>query len=88
MQVTHKFQPNLPGKHCRCGALRDGTSRRCEKCQDRASWYRHNCRRPRRQAPRPAHDKPGLADTSRSRPTAGRPGQRPAVSPPAAHEGR
>ena len=34
----------LPGRHCQCGALRTGNSQRCEKCQARSSWYRHNCR--------------------------------------------
>jgi predicted amidophosphoribosyltransferase len=43
---------NLPRRHCQCGALRAGTSRRCEKCQARADWYRHHCRRPRRPASR------------------------------------
>jgi hypothetical protein len=41
---------NLPGRRCQCGALRVATGRRCEKCQARSSWYRHNCRRPRRAA--------------------------------------
>ena len=45
---------SLPGRHCQCGALRAGNTQRCEKCQARSSWYRHNCRRPRRSAPRPA----------------------------------
>ena len=44
----------LSGRHCQCGALRTGNSQRCEKCQARSSWYRHNCRRPRRSASRPA----------------------------------
>jgi len=43
----------LPGRHCQCGALRAGSSQRCEKCQACSSWYRHNCRRPRRSASRP-----------------------------------
>jgi hypothetical protein len=38
---------NLPGRHCQCGAARIGNSQRCEKCQARSSWRRHNCRRPR-----------------------------------------
>jgi len=46
---------SLPGRHCQCGALRAGNSQRCEKCRARSSWYRHNCRRPRRSASRPAH---------------------------------
>jgi predicted amidophosphoribosyltransferase len=41
---------NLPGRHCPCGALRASNNGRCEKCQARAGWYRHNCRRPRRPA--------------------------------------
>jgi hypothetical protein len=45
---------NLPGRHCQCGAARVGNSQRCEKCQARSSWYRHNCRRPRRSPSRPA----------------------------------
>jgi hypothetical protein len=45
---------SLPGRHCQCGALRPGNGQRCEKCQARSSWYRHNCRRPRRSASRPA----------------------------------
>ena len=61
MQTPRKI--NLPGRHCQCGALRAGNSQRCEKCQARSSWYRHNCRRPRtaphparRQHPRPRAD--------------------------------
>ena len=46
MQTPRKI--NLPGRHCQCGAARVGNSQRCEKCQARSSWYRHNCRRPRR----------------------------------------
>jgi len=46
---------SLPGRHCQCGALRAGNSQRCEKCRACSSWYRHNCRRPRRAASRPAH---------------------------------
>jgi hypothetical protein len=46
---------SLPGRHCRCGALRAGNSQQCAKCQARSGWYRHNCRRrPRRLAFRPA----------------------------------
>jgi hypothetical protein len=45
---------SLPGRHCQCGALRVGISQRCEKCQARSSWYRHNCRHPRHSTPRPA----------------------------------
>jgi hypothetical protein len=41
---------NLPGRRCQCGALLPATGRRCEKCQARSSWYRHNCHRPRRAA--------------------------------------
>ena len=48
MQTPRKI--SLPGRHCQCGALRAGNSQRCEKCQARSSWYRHNCRRPRRSA--------------------------------------
>jgi hypothetical protein len=44
----------MAGRHCQCGALRAGNSHRCEKCQARASWYRHNCRRPRRSTAHPA----------------------------------
>ena len=51
MQTRRKI--SLPGRHCQCGALRAGSSQRCEKCQARSSWYRHNCRRPR-SASRPA----------------------------------
>jgi hypothetical protein len=51
VQTTRKI--SLPGRHCQCGALRGGNSRRCEKCQARTSWYRHSCRRPRRSASRP-----------------------------------
>jgi hypothetical protein len=40
----------LSGRHCQCGALRTGNSQRCEKCQARSSWYRHNCRHLRRAA--------------------------------------
>lgn len=40
----------MAGRHCQCGALRAGNSHWCEKCQARSSWYRHNCRRPRRSA--------------------------------------
>jgi hypothetical protein len=40
----------MAGRHCQCDALRSGNSHRCEKCQARSSWYRHNCRRPRRSA--------------------------------------
>jgi hypothetical protein len=43
-----KIRSSLPGRHCKCGALRAGNDKRCEKCQARAGWYRHNCRRPRR----------------------------------------
>ena len=50
MQTPRKI--SLPGRHCQCGALRVGKSQRCEKCQARSSWYRHNCRRPRRFASR------------------------------------
>jgi hypothetical protein len=46
---------SLPGRHCQCGALRAGNSQRCEKCQARSSWYRHNCRRPRRAASSMVH---------------------------------
>ena len=52
MQIPRKI--SLAGRHCQCGALRSGNSQRCEKCQARSSWYRHNCRRPRRSAFRPA----------------------------------
>ena len=52
MQTSRKI--SLPGRHCQCGALRAGNSQRCEKCQVRSSWYRHNCRGPRRSASRPA----------------------------------
>jgi hypothetical protein len=52
VQTQHKI--SLPGRHCQCGALRAGNSHRCEKCQARSSWYRHNCRHPRRSASRPA----------------------------------
>jgi hypothetical protein len=45
---------SLPGRHCQCGALRAGNSKRCEKCQARSSWYRHNCRHTRRSAAHPA----------------------------------
>ena len=45
MQTIRKIK--LPGRHCRCGALRTGSDRRCEKCRARSGWYRHNCRRPR-----------------------------------------
>jgi hypothetical protein len=45
---------NLPGRHCQCGAARAGNSQRCQKCQARSNWYRHNCRRPRR-ATHPPH---------------------------------
>jgi len=43
---------SLPGRHCQCGAARVGNSQRCEKCQARSSWYRRNCRHPRRSASR------------------------------------
>jgi hypothetical protein len=52
MQTLRKI--SLPGRHCQCGALRVGNGQRCEKCQARSSWYRHNCRRPRRSGSRPA----------------------------------
>jgi hypothetical protein len=52
VQTPHNI--NLPGRHCQCGALRAGNGQRCEKCQARSNWYRHNCRRPRRSASRPA----------------------------------
>ena len=52
MQIPRKI--SLAGRHCQCGALRAGNSQRCEKCQACSSWYRHNCRRPRRSAFRPA----------------------------------
>lgn len=50
MQTPPKLRINIPGRHCRCGALRTSSDRRCEKCQARSGWYRHNCRRPRRTA--------------------------------------
>jgi hypothetical protein len=46
---------SLPGRHCQCGAARVGNSQRCEKCQARSSWHRHNCRRPRPADSRPPH---------------------------------
>jgi hypothetical protein len=53
VQDLPKIRINLPGRHCQCGALRVGKiNQRCEKCQARSSWYRHNCRRPRRAASR------------------------------------
>jgi hypothetical protein len=27
-------------RHCRCGALCEGTQSRCRKCAYRATWYR------------------------------------------------
>jgi len=48
MQQKRTIRINLPGRHCSCGALRTGRNKRCEKCQARAGWYRHNCRRPQR----------------------------------------
>lgn len=51
MQTPRKI--SLPGRHCQCGALRAGNSQRCEKCRARSSWYRHNCRHPRRSASYP-----------------------------------
>jgi len=53
MTVQTRRKISLPGRHCQCGALRAGSSQRCEKCRARSSWYRHNCR-PRRSASRPA----------------------------------
>jgi hypothetical protein len=50
METPRKI--SLPGRHCQCDALRAGNGQRCEKCQARSSWYRHNCRRPRRAASR------------------------------------
>ena len=52
MTVQTPRKISLPGRHCQCGALRAGNGQRCEKCQARTSWYRHNCRR--RSASRPA----------------------------------
>jgi hypothetical protein len=65
-----KIPINLPGRHCKCGALRVG-NQRCEKCQARSSWYRHNCH-PRRSASRMPR-----ASTRRNA-QAPAPGQRPA----------
>jgi hypothetical protein len=53
MQTPRKI--SLPGRHCQCGALHVGNSRRCEKCQARSSWHRHNCRRSRRAPSRTPH---------------------------------
>ncbi len=50
MTVQTPRKITVAGRHCQCGALRAGNSHRCEKCQARSSWYRHNCRRPRRSA--------------------------------------
>lgn len=63
MQIPRKI--SLPGQHCQCGALRAGNSQRCEKCQARSSWYRHNCRRPRRR-PRRSASRPAHATTIRN----------------------
>jgi hypothetical protein len=30
----------LSSRKCRCGALRERSKSRCQKCQDRAQWYR------------------------------------------------
>ena len=73
MHELPKIQINLPERHCQCGALRAGNNQRCEKCQARSSWYRHNCRGPRRAASRT------LRASTRSR-RAG-PGQRPGHAP-------
>ena len=54
MTVQTRRKISLPGRHCQCGALRAGSSQRCEKCQARSSWYRHSCRRPGRSTSRPA----------------------------------
>jgi len=51
MQELPKIHIHLPRRHCQCGALRAGNKQRCEKCQARSSWYRHNCG-PRRAASR------------------------------------
>ena len=61
MQTPRKI--NLPGRHCQCGAARVGNSQRCEKCQARSSWYRHNCRRPRRATHTPHVDARRNAET-------------------------
>jgi hypothetical protein len=52
MHELPKTHINLPGRHCPCGALRADNNQRCQKCQARSSWYRHNCRGPRRAASR------------------------------------
>ena len=58
MTVQTPRKITVAGRHCQCGALRAGNSHRCEKCQARSSWYRHNCRRPRRSASGPARITP------------------------------
>jgi hypothetical protein len=52
MQTARMIRISLPGRHCPCGAVSASTSRRCQKCHVRASWYRHNCRTPQRGAAR------------------------------------
>lgn len=58
METLPTIRISLPGRRCRCGALREGTNHRCRKCQARAGWYRHNCRAPRRRTSRAAHAAP------------------------------
>jgi hypothetical protein len=74
MQTARTIRISFPGRHCPCGAVSASTSRRCQKCHARASWYRHNCRTPRRAAAR------AYAHThTKTRPTA---------DPPHSDEGR
>jgi hypothetical protein len=67
MTVQTARKISLPGRHCQCGALRAGNTQRCEKCQACSSWYRHNCRRPRRSASRPARISARNAAETRAR---------------------
>ncbi len=65
MQTARTIRTSLPGRHCPCGAVSASTSRRCQKCHARASWYRHNCRTPRRAYAR-THAQTRPADPPRS----------------------
>ena len=92
MQASPTLQISLPGKHCRCGAIRARTDRRCPKCQARGSWYRHNCQHPQRRVLRAHRGRPGHggASTRACGPGIGhRAGQQTAAgTPPPPNEGR
>jgi hypothetical protein len=66
MQTARTMRISFPGRHCPCGAVSASTGRRCQKCRARASWYRHNCRAPRRAYARTHTQTRPAADPPRS----------------------